>query len=533
MLECARLSLCANGDPQQALAQARLLPGLRHAASFVRAPYICSRCRRSLAYQAWKLGAAPEADLAAAATAAATTVAAANAGTAAAMTVPATTAAATAQCAAAGTRPDMGGPGSAIGSEAGAAAGEQPGPATATAAAGQGAGTAAPAPAANTPVPGSKQPAKAGPSKPRAKAAPKQPVEDKLYCMLCLPPNHPTEHLTILSDMYAEKLITYLETHADVPNRFGPSEGDLLSFIEGQGGEPGVESQGTPWDTCLTIRDIEAVLTAMGEHHNVQKALETGHYIADINLVDSKLPAGLVKSLLLQVHAAQKAQGVQQPCMGESTPETRCMFMVGGLGTGTPFHHHDSTTRNQIFAVLVDGRGVLRDGLVFATWAFCRPRAVPALHKLLCKLWPMRYGKTRGLRSDAKDPLTLIDVQRLETELSKDHVLGPCRTLDGKESQWLVIKEQRAGDRILVPAGWPHMVVNHHPCAKVAWDDFQASLLPSYMATANTMLPYTGRVETGGDYIWAEAEAMQRIWDQASAARALEAVGVSKKQKRA
>ena len=50
--------------------------------------------------------------------------------------------------------------------------------------------------------------------------------------------------------------------------------------------------------------------------------------------------------------------------------------------------------------------------------------------------------------------------------------------------------EQFSGDKIVVPCGWAHMVINKQACIKVAWDIYDPRNLPLYVRLWRELSPY-------------------------------------------
>lgn len=79
-----------------------------------------------------------------------------------------------------------------------------------------------------------------------------------------------------------------------------------------------------------------------------------------------------------------------------------------------------------------------------AIWAFCHPRKVAELEQLLQSKW--------GLKS-FKEGATALNRQQLEDAQA---ALGR----DAAGRPFLSLVEQRSGDLVSIPPGWPHMVLN-------------------------------------------------------------------------
>ena len=102
-----------------------------------------------------------------------------------------------------------------------------------------------------------------------------------------------------------------------------------------------------------------------------------------------------------------------------------------------------------------------------ALWAFCRPDKVGLLDNYLTQRVKVEGGlKNRG----APTPT------RAQLEDCQDRI---CRYDGGKNAITLV--EQRPGDKVVVPPGWPHAVINLASCVKVAWDSMRQDELCQYV----------------------------------------------------
>ncbi len=259
--------------------------------------------------------------------------------------------------------------------------------------------------------------------------------------------------------------------------------------------------------THLTLADVKAIAAALGHCLTAVDGALSGDatQYKSTNIRTADLPGSCpVKGLLDQVQA-----GLEKLYVGESTLTSRRSLTVGSKGTGTGVHFDLADACNHAYGVIMRGtRGPVG---ALAIWVFVRPRALFMFHTGLLTLYPDIVGP-KGLATDSPINLTLQQISDLNKWLSREDVLGPCVTLAGEKSDWLLVLRQEAGHRVTVPVGWAHMVINQQPCLKVAWDDYRFVRSPLYLAVANRVLPMRGYAKgKDNDYIRAELETWERI----------------------
>ncbi len=108
-----------------------------------------------------------------------------------------------------------------------------------------------------------------------------------------------------------------------------------------------------------------------------------------------------------------------------------------------------------------------------ATWLFINPTALDAFKK-----WLEKMGKSRGLLRDE-------DGEQPKFYLTIDQMTAAAADPDIKDH--VVLIQQRAGDQVYVPPGYPHYVINHLPCVKVAYDTIELDHLPKYVVANQTV----------------------------------------------
>ncbi|PSC67482.1 hypothetical protein C2E20_8848 [Micractinium conductrix] len=128
-------------------------------------------------------------------------------------------------------------------------------------------------------------------------------------------------------------------------------------------------------------------------------------------------------------------------------------LIVGGAGSATAWHRDWSAAYNLVLAVCSGAAGVL------ATWFFCPPDRLAALDMWL-------RTNTKASSFAAAQSLSGDEWRALEAAAAG---LGLLR------------REQRAGQLMFVPAGWPHCVRNECENVKVAWDLLELRHLHLYL----------------------------------------------------
>ncbi len=122
-----------------------------------------------------------------------------------------------------------------------------------------------------------------------------------------------------------------------------------------------------------------------------------------------------------------------------------------------------------------------------ALWAFLDPRHVDALNSELQRRdYSKKQLSARLPRGEALSEGQLRDLATV--------------TVQQTQRPLLLLIEQRAGDRVYVPPGWAHSVVNMRPCVKIAWDSVLAERLPRYLCAAQLRR----HVESAKDFMDAE-----------------------------
>jgi JmjC domain, hydroxylase len=135
------------------------------------------------------------------------------------------------------------------------------------------------------------------------------------------------------------------------------------------------------------------------------------------------------------------------------------------------------------FSSFPQAQGIPADDPVLAVWYFVRPRHVAAF-----------VGLLGGDES----------VTQLRKVEEMDEVAQQLRAATGDE-QAVVVVEQRAGQRVSVPPGWMHTVINLLPCVKLAWDHQVPENLAGYIESWKAHRQY----KVAGDYVGLQGMLLQ------------------------
>ena len=161
------------------------------------------------------------------------------------------------------------------------------------------------------------------------------------------------------------------------------------------------------------------------------------------------------------------------------------LILLGGVGTFAGFHLDWTEAFNVAFSV---GATPVAADSVLAVWVLINPLLVEAadawIKKSVLNTKRKRMGDDEehvyrwpnGFASPAKDRVHLKgdDLHRFKTYMEQ---LGVQCGI----SNPVVELEQRPGQLVHVPAGWPHQVTNVSPNVKVAWDCYDACNMHKYM----------------------------------------------------
>ena len=103
---------------------------------------------------------------------------------------------------------------------------------------------------------------------------------------------------------------------------------------------------------------------------------------------------------------------------------------------------------------------------VLARWWFVHPHVAPRFAELVRD----SLHHAGGLQKFMPKP------EHWELMLA----FGSQNAVDGRDV--VGVLNQRPGDIVLVPPGWPHAVSNALPCGKLAWDHYDPRQLATYAA---------------------------------------------------
>jgi hypothetical protein len=117
---------------------------------------------------------------------------------------------------------------------------------------------------------------------------------------------------------------------------------------------------------------------------------------------------------------------------------------------------------------------------LLAVWLFIHPDALDAFEAWL-----------KGLHEDN----TFLTAGAANLHLSLQHMEDAEKALPGK----VIRLEQRAGDQVYVPPGWPHFVTNAATTVKLAFDTVHTRQLPQYITAHHRVNARMSRSAT--DYI--------------------------------
>lgn len=158
------------------------------------------------------------------------------------------------------------------------------------------------------------------------------------------------------------------------------------------------------------------------------------------------------------------------------------MIMVGGKGRGTGFHVDWTNAVNLAFGIGKEAA----DADALATWVFIKPvrESLEAVSNWLkgdvSNLYPNglvypNLGDDQGTGSLPTLPLEVIE--RLQASAA-------C-------AQHVVVCTQKHGCLMNAPVGWPHCVLNHVPCIKIAFDYVKVEDMAKIaLSHATTIVPF-------------------------------------------